>query len=284
MKKAPKQLIVFSDMEGASGIFERNARLLINGEEEWRSHGRQCLTSDVLAVCEGALACGIEDILLYDAHFAGNPEYNVLLELLPKAVRVFDIPDRCTFWRRIRGQAAQHPFGLITVGQHARYGEPDAYFAHTIQSPPIASLKVNDRSIAEIGTAAYHFCGIPYLANIGCQASMKEALEVSADVHCIPVKDKRTGWEPTPEETFPLIRAGVMQAIADAHRKQAIALEGPYAFEMTLTQDFCFHAPALLSWAGEFENATAQWLAPSLEIGLELFEYVRGCIRRVPTA
>lgn len=282
MEIFPKQLIIFSDMEGASGIFEHNKRVLYNGGEEWRVYGRPCLTSDVLAVCEAAEACGIQDILLYDAHCAGDTEYNILLDQLPKTVRVFDVPNRCTFWRRIRGQAQQHPFGLITVGQHARYGEPDAYFPHTIQSPPIASLKVNGRSIAEIGTAAYQFCGTPYLANIGCQASMKEAREICSHVHCIPVKDKKIGWEPSPAETFLLIREGVIQAIAEVDQKQVITLDGPYTFEMTLTQDFCFLPPERLSWVGEFEDAAARWLAPSVEMGLELFEYVRGCIRRIP--
>lgn len=280
MYPSAKQLIIISDMEGASGIFEHNKAALYNGGEQWRDYGRHCLTSDILAVSEAAQACGIDDILLYDAHYAGNAEYNVILAQLPKTVRVFDVLDRCTFWRRIRGQAQQHPFGLITVGQHARNGEPDAYFPHTIQSPPMASLLVNGRSIAEIGSAAYQFCGTPYLANIGCQASMKEATEICPTVHCIPVKDKRTGWQPSPQETFPLIKEGVIQAITQADQKQLIALDGPYAFEMTLTPGFYFQPPQHLSWVGSFADHAAHWLAPSVEIGLELFENVRSCIRR----
>jgi len=252
MYPSAKQLIIISDMEGASGIFEHNKAALYNGGEQWRDYGRHCLTSDILAVSEAAQACGIDDILLYDAHYAGNAEYNVILAQLPKTVRVFDVLDRCTFWRRIRGQAQQHPFGLITVGQHARYGEPDAYFPHTIQSPPMASLLVNGRSIAEIGPT----------------------------VHCIPVKDKRTGWQPSPQETFPLIKEGVIQAITQADQKQLIALDGPYAFEMTLTPGFYFQPPQHLSWVGSFADHAAHWLAPSVEIGLELFENVRSCIRR----
>lgn len=127
-----KQLIVIADMEGASGIFENNKESVYQGSELWRNVGRQCLTSDVLAVCEAAIECGIDEILLYDGHFAGNSEFNVILEQLPSNVRVFDTPDRCFDWRRIRGQAESNPFGLITVGQHARNGEPDSYFPHTI--------------------------------------------------------------------------------------------------------------------------------------------------------
>ena len=82
-------------MEGASGIFEYNHSWNLNGGDDWRSYGRECITSDVLAVCTAAVDFGIADILLYDGHFAGNPEFNVLLDKLPKSVRVFDIPNRC---------------------------------------------------------------------------------------------------------------------------------------------------------------------------------------------
>lgn len=70
-----KQLIVVSDMEGASGIFEENRSALYPEElypkeSLWREFGREALTSDVLAVCEGANAAGVDEILLYDMHCA----------------------------------------------------------------------------------------------------------------------------------------------------------------------------------------------------------------------
>jgi len=108
---------------------------------------RQCILLCVIGVptneTNAAIDFGIDDILLYDAHYAGNPEFNILLDKLPPCVRVFDVKNRCFDWRRIRGQAAQHPFGLITFGQHAREGTRDAYFPHTIQSPPIKNFIYN---------------------------------------------------------------------------------------------------------------------------------------------
>lgn len=67
------------------------------------------MTSDVLAVCEAANEFGIDEILIYDGHFAGNPEHNIIIEKLPPNVKFFDTPDRCLFWRRIRGQAQWEP-------------------------------------------------------------------------------------------------------------------------------------------------------------------------------
>ena len=112
-----KQLIVVADMEGASGIFDSNKEACLHEELYpqnilWRSYGRSCITSDVLAVCNAATQMGIEDILLYDMHFAGCKEHNVQLEKLPSMVRTFDLPNREVWWSRIRGQAAMEPYGI----------------------------------------------------------------------------------------------------------------------------------------------------------------------------
>ena len=275
-----KQLIIVADMEGASGIFDHNATWVYNGHEDWRAHGRACITSDALAICNAAIDFGIEDILLYDAHFAGNPEFNIELEKLPPQVRVFDVWNRCFDWRRIRGQAAQHPFGIITFGQHARYGTPDAYFPHTIQSPPIKNLMCNGLHIAEIGSAVLSFEGVPYLANIGCQASMAEALELSDKIVTIAVKDKAKGWEPSPEKTYPLIYDGVMTALKQAGQAKPVTMAAPCCFSMELCDGYAFDTTAEISWKGKVSATKAEWEAPNVEIGLEIFNYVRGLLHK----
>ncbi|MDI6740800.1 MAG: M55 family metallopeptidase, partial [Candidatus Edwardsbacteria bacterium] len=127
------QLFIFCDMEGASGITDENRSALVHGSEQWRQFGRDCITSDLKAVCDAAIEHGIEDILVYDGHYAGDDEPNVKPDQLPQRVRLVDVPHRCIYWRRIRGQIDTEPFGMVFVGQHARYGAVNAYFAHTIQ-------------------------------------------------------------------------------------------------------------------------------------------------------
>jgi len=201
------------------------------------------------------------------------------LEELPPIVRVFDVLDRRFIWRRICGQAAQNPFGIITLGQHARNGEPQAYFAHTIQTPPIKNIYVNGLYVAEIGFAVLNFAGVPYLANIGCQASMSEARELSDTVATIPVKDKAKGWEPTPQETYPLIYEGTLEALRNADNAKSPALQPPFTFSMELCDGYYYESPKHMTWTGVFGKTSARWLAPSVAIGFEIFDYVRGCIR-----
>lgn len=269
-----RQLILISDMEGASGIFEENKEAMLHGSNLWRKIGRKFLTSDILAVCEAANESNIDEIMLYDGHFAGNAEHNILLELLPSNVKIFDTENRCFDWRRIRGQADQHPIGVITVGQHARYGETDSYFPHTI-SYPITKLKINTLTVSELGESIFNFCGIKYLANIGDTASMKEALEISPNVSCIPVKDRLRNWKPTPYETFQIIKSQVKKAISSYSQKDYISLDPPYSFYLEVEDDYYFNYPKQLTWVGKFHRNKAYWTAPSLEIGLELFNYVR---------
>lgn len=273
-----KQLIIISDMEGASGIFEQQRNELRTGSETWEKYGRDKMTSDVLAVCEAANEAGMDEILYYDGHYAGMAEFNTRLEKLPRNVRVFDVPNRCFDWRRIRGQAVQNPYGIITVGQHSRFGEEYAYFPHTIQSPPIKGYWLNDLHIAEIGSSVLNFQGTKYIANIGCAASEKEAKEISAKVHHISVKDKRINWEPSPEETFPIIKEGVLKALNDYENAEEIAIKPPYKFRMELCEAYYFNYPASYPWKGVFSEQAAAWEAPSYEIGSELFNYVRESI------
>lgn len=274
-----KQLIVLADMEGASGIFEHNKEAMYHGENLWRTYGKKCLTSDLLAVCEGAKEAGIDQILIGDLHFAGMREHNFNLEQLPSYAKVFDLPNRGTYMRRIQGQAESAPFGLITVGQHARQGTANAYFAHTIQSPPIESFYLNNKHIAEIGLFAYSFCGTPYIANIGCSTSHQEALEICETVSTITVKNKATSWEPTFEETFPLIKQQVYESVTAISSKKKINIDPPYSFSLNLMPNFKFDDSKEVAWKGSIHKRTAEWTAPSVDIGLEIFQYVRGFIQ-----
>ncbi|MCM1054613.1 MAG: M55 family metallopeptidase [Bacteroides sp.] len=282
-----KQLIIIADMEGASGIFERNREAMRHEEvfpenTLWRSYGRSCITSDVLAVCRAAMDFGIDEIMLYDMHFAGCAEHNVILEELPR-VKVFDLPDRCCYWSRIRGQAALEPFGIVTVGQHARNGEPDAYFPHTIHTPPIEALYVNGRNISETGEGVMCFEGTPYIANIGCAASHKEARELSPNVSCISVKDKSRSWEPAPEETYPIIYSGVSEALRDYENKTPCVVGPNVQCLMTLTEEYYYDAPKNFPWKGSFEKRKALWEAPDIEAALGLYNYVHQYIKKLTT-
>lgn len=266
-------------MEGASGIFDNGKLLLKHGSKEWKEIGRKFMTSDLLAVCEAVNDYGVDEIFYYDSHYAGNEEPNILIELLPKNLVMPDILDRCFYWRRIRGQAQIRPLGIITIGQHARNGERDSYFAHTIQSPPIKEVRLNGIHIAEIGFSVLNFHDVPYIANVGCAASEKEARELNSNVTHISCKSKKDNWEPDIDETYYIIKNGIKDALKNLDKKTNTAINPPYCFEMSLMDGYTFKTNEYISWKGTIERQSASWESPDLEIGLEIFNYVRELIK-----
>jgi D-aminopeptidase len=275
-----RQVVIIADMEGASGIFENNSNAFVPGTDEWKTYGRVCITSDVSAVCAALKTCGIDDIFVYDEHYAGDSRYNIILEELPENIKLFDVPDRRMFWRRIRGQVKWDLFGIITVGQHAGNGTADGYFAHTLQTPPIKSLSVNGNKISEIGLAAYNFYGAKYIANIGCAASHGEARSINETVTCITVKDKKKRYEPAYTETCKLIEEQVINAINDSDSKTHITVKEPCEIELVLEAGYEFYFEDEIPIKCRQEKQKVVWYAPEIETGLEFLDYFRSRIKK----
>jgi D-aminopeptidase len=126
-----------------------------------------------------------------------------------------------------------------------------------------------------------NFDETPYLANIGDAASMKEALELSGKIVTVAVKDKAKGWEPSPEETYPLIYAGTMKALEQAAQAEVPVFNLPLEFSMEVCDGFVFDTSQTISWKGAVSKEKAEWTAPSIEIGLELFHSVRELILKL---
>lgn len=111
-----KQLIVVADMEGASGIFGEN--------RSWNQNAGRiggnlaALASRLvfwLCATHAAVDFGINDILLYDGHFAGNHDFNVILEQLPPIARVFEVWNRVFDWRRFEVRLPKIPLDFLTA-------------------------------------------------------------------------------------------------------------------------------------------------------------------------
>lgn len=89
------------------------------------------------AVCDATIDFGIDEIVLYDDHSAGErcAKPNVKIEELPEIVKFADVPEHEFeyFLPWIKGQVRLDPFGMIFVGQHARAGTRNAIFPRSIQ-------------------------------------------------------------------------------------------------------------------------------------------------------
>jgi len=183
MKK--RQLYVLCDIEGASGISPANRQAMRHGSEAWQAEGRGLITSDVSAVCDAANAFGIDEIVLNDSHDNGKREPNVLMDELPRNVRLVRRPH---LPGKARHMVSGEPYGIIIVGQHAGYGA-GGFAPHTIQSPPIGRVTLNGLRVGEIGLELALFMGAKLLAVVGEAAAVKEARTLCPEVVGVPVKD-----------------------------------------------------------------------------------------------
>ena len=230
------QLYVVCDLEGASGISPANREALQHGSKLWREQGRRFLTSDVRAVCDAAVAFGIDEIILNDAHDTGMRTPNVLLHELPSNVRALGRPHLLGSPRR---KARGNLYGVVFVGQHAMYGG-GGFAPHTIQSPPIRAVAINGLPVGEIGLEMATFMKAKLLAVIGEAAAVAEARRLCPGVTGIPVKSLEENWFPAAAETEAVIRRGVLRALQERDAATGLDLKSPYRFTLTPCEGYGF--------------------------------------------
>jgi D-aminopeptidase len=236
MPKIKKQLYILCDMEGASQISPENRQAMYYGSDLWRKEGRGFVTSDVKAVCEAANEFGIDEIVINDEHDYGNREPNLLVDQLPRNIRMVNRPHMPGTPRKM---VQKDPFGIIIVGQHARYGG-GGFAPHTIQSPPIAGVSLNGLEVGEIGLELALFMDVKFLAIVGEEAAMREARELCPNVVTVPVKSLEKNWFPTAGENYPIIKEKVVQALNQREAADGFHLDPPYRFSLKLTEDYYF--------------------------------------------
>jgi hypothetical protein len=78
-----------------------------------------------------------------------------------------------------------------------------------------------------------------------------------------------------------MIKENIIKAIMDIENKEKIAIDEPCVFRMGLCDGFRFKKPETVSWKGTFSENEANWEATSVQMGLELFDYVRDCINAI---
>jgi D-aminopeptidase len=288
MASIKKQLYILADLEGASQISDTNRKAMWYGSELWHKEGRGFITSDVKAVCEAAFEFGIDQIIINDEHDLGNKEPNLLVGELPGNVTVLKRP---TLPGKARKSFKSDPFGMVFVGQHARYGG-GGFAPHTIQSPPIAEIAVNGIPMGEIGLELAMFVGVPLLANIGEEASCREAAELCPRVVSIPVKDLEKNWFPTAAETYPLIKQGVLKALRQRDHADALHIRPPFEFSMKVTETHFFDSQHTrgLGWLSKFfffyiykgklNETSASWRSKTIVSGIYTVHMLRSLIRK----
>ncbi len=117
------KLYIVADMEGIAGVV---APAEVEGDRGWETEqARKQFTNEVLAVCQGAVEAGVEEIVVNDFHGHGR---NLMLDRFPSQVMVI----RGGFRRTSGFDLLDSSYGgLVLLGAHTRSASPQGVLAHT---------------------------------------------------------------------------------------------------------------------------------------------------------
>ncbi len=239
------------------------------------------------AVCEAANEFGIDEIIIDDEHDGGKREPNLLIEQLPRNVRVLQRPHLPGKARKtVRGT----PFGMIFVGQHAMLGG-GGFAPHTI-SPGVGSITLNGLRVGEIGLELASFMEAPLLAVVGEEAAVVEARALCPRVVGISVKSQERNWFPSADEMSPMIHREVLRALRARDRADGLHLEPPFRFTLSPAAGYVFDRRNKMSrrwlvWLvffrllkGRLTEREASWEAKTVLRGVWALHCARGFIRK----
>lgn len=176
-----KKVMIRCDMEGSSGIISK-AQADPQGSEY--IIGQQYFMSDLIALTEGLIMGGVEEIIIYDEHYFGR---NVLLEKLDKRVQVISgKPPYTSLWA---GGLDEIFDGLILCGFHSMQGS--GKLLHHTYEYDIRAMFLNKKMIGEIGleTAIAADYGVPLVMIVADSGGVAEAKELSPEVASVITKE-----------------------------------------------------------------------------------------------
>ncbi len=172
------RVLIFSDMEGVSGIVKWEQ---VSGGESLYEEGRVLYTEEINAAVRGAKRAGATDIVVLDCHGAGKGwTFNSLIpERLDPACE-WVVQNEWTEYTEALEQGCD---AALFIAMHAMAGTPDGGLCHTVSGSQWHNLWFNDRLVGETGINAA-LCGsfaTPVVLVTGDEAACREGRELLGD-------------------------------------------------------------------------------------------------------
>ena len=191
------------DCEGISEI--TTGAMIRTGTSEWDSRGPHMATDEVNAMLEGFAEAGAEQVTICDSHDAAE---NLIRESLHPLGELISGATNIT--PMLPGLDGSYD-ALYLIGLHARMGTLHGHINPTFTTAAISELRLNDRSVGEIGLhaayAGYH--SVPVGMVSGDDKAVAEAHEPLGDVPSVAVKTglgRFAARVPAREAVRPLLR------------------------------------------------------------------------------
>jgi D-amino peptidase len=205
-----KKLFLSADIEGTCGIVDWKETELGDAQS---AYFRAQMTKEVAAACESALAAGVEDLLVKDAHSTGR---NIDPSALPEKVSIL------RSWTRdpqVMMAGLDSSFdGTLFTGYHSPAGSDGNPLAHTMNGGNVW-VKINGVPASEFLMNAYTSIslGVPVLFLSGDRALCEFAESLGWGMRTAPVSRGigNASVSVHPNVAQRMIREGVTAAVAD---------------------------------------------------------------------
>lgn len=193
--------------------------------------GREQMTAEVVAACEGLQEAGVTDIWIKDAHASGR---NLLASKLPEETRL------------VRGWSG-HPFSmvqeldesfgaLLLVGYHSRAGSDANPLAHTMTGR-VSLVRINDEYVSEFLLHAYAaaYRGVPVVFVSGDEGLCEDVKRLTPHTQTVGVKRGVGGSTISihPRLAVEKIKAGASEAVRGDVSRCVLPLPDSFRVEVT---------------------------------------------------
>jgi D-amino peptidase len=203
------KVYISADIEGVTGVTTWSETE--KGEGDYKEFATQ-MNKEVKAACEGALAAGVKEIWIKDAHDSGrNLDHNEL----PIGTRL------------IRNWAG-HPFCMVQgldetfdavlfIGYHSAGGREHNPLAHAMNADFVKSIKINGDYASEFLIHGYAAAtlGVPVVFLSGDKGLTEEVKSINKNISTVPVKEGigASTINIHPEEALVLIKEKVEESL-----------------------------------------------------------------------
>ena len=216
------KLYIHTDIEGVAGMvhFEKRDD---DSQRNWdiakRMH--RLLTGEVNAAIEGAVAAGVSEVLVNDAHGSG---YSIIFEELHPAAQIIHGPlTRQPFWTPLLDETSD---AMFCVAQHAMAGT-NGVLAHSCWC-------INDSIWFGEGGMAMALAGyydVPAVLITGDNVVTQQCLDLVPEMEAVVVKLALSPYNAcawTPAKARAMIKEGAQRAIERLDEIPPFKIEGPY--------------------------------------------------------
>lgn len=264
-----KKLFLSADIEGTCGIADWKETELGDAQS---AYFRAQMTKEVAAACEAAIALGVEDILVKDAHSSGR---NIDPSLLPEKARIL------RSWTRdpqVMMAGLDSSFeGVIFTGYHSPAGSDGNPLAHTMNGGNVW-VKINGVGASEFLINAYtaNFLRVPVLFLAGDEALCAFADGLGWGIRTAPVSRGvgNASISLHPNVAQRMIRDKVTEAVADPPSIEKQYMPRRFDVEIRFKEHFLAHRGSFFPGAQKIGSHEVAFSASSWRDALVFLFFV----------